>query len=57
LDGFIKINARCEQNCQNYWSRINAIEITRCTLIHFFFTFFLTINIDLDTVDNGISTE
>jgi len=29
MDNYIKVNSKCELNCQNYWSRINAIEITK----------------------------
>lgn len=29
IDGFIKIKSKCEFDCYNYWSRINAIEISK----------------------------
>lgn len=29
MDGFIRVNSKCEQDCNAFWSRINAIEITK----------------------------
>ena len=31
LEGFVKLSTKCEDNCENSWSRINAVEILKVT--------------------------
>ena len=40
MDGYVRVKSKCEQNCSGFWSRINAIEITKG--IKYNFKFLLT---------------